>query len=190
MSDPVHVATVVRSRGNRGEVVVHCPGGHPERWRDLAAAHVGRDATRARSWKIERAWLHDGRLVMHFEGVTDIGTARSLVGHHVFIDRSELPALEDATWYACDLAGARVIDDRSGRLLGHVEDTISASAQDRLVVRTGSGAQVDVPLVRAIVRSVDAAAGCVRIDPPAGLMEENPAPGPGEPPVNGGGEMS
>ena len=48
-------------------------------------------------------------------------------------------------------------------------------AQDLLAVSTPSG-EVLVPFVKALVPSVDLAAGIVTVTPPAGLFEELPDP--------------
>jgi 16S rRNA processing protein RimM len=55
-------------------------------------------------------------------------------------------------------------------------------AQDLLIVKTPAG-EVMVPFVKAIVPSVDLAAGVVTVTPPAGLFEELPDEPDDEPPA-------
>ena len=99
MSELVHVATVVRSRGNRGEVAVDCPGGHPERWVNLTSVLCGAEAATTVRRSVQRAWLHGGRLVVHFAGVDSIDAAKQLVGLRLYLAETELPSLPAGSWY-------------------------------------------------------------------------------------------
>ena len=173
MSDLVHVGTVVRSRGIRGEVAVVCPAGHPERWVGLASALCGVDAEHTRRRAIERAWLHGRRLVVHFAGVASIQDATELVGCRLFLPEDELPVLPADSWYTFELVGVRVIN-MEDEDVGRVVDTLSGQGQDRMVIETLDGRRVEIPMVRAIISKVDLEARTVRIDPPEGLVAGEP----------------
>ena len=71
----------------------------------------------------------------------------------------------------------RRLPDGAAETLGEVVDLERGVAQDRIVVRTGSGRDVAVPFVAALVPEVDVEAGTVTLDPPGGLF---PGLGPAE----------
>jgi 16S rRNA processing protein RimM len=173
LSEPVHIATIVATRGNRGEVAAVCPSGHPERLVSLASALVQGSGSDLERRAVQRAWLHRRRLILHFRGVSSIADAESLVGRKVFLTEEELPRLPEGQYYTFRLVGAEVVD-RTGRQLGRVLDTEEAPAQDLLVVETMDGRTVSIPMAAAIVREIDVEAGRVVVDPPEGLLEGEP----------------
>ncbi|MGH8862591.1 MAG: ribosome maturation factor RimM, partial [Jatrophihabitantaceae bacterium] len=111
-----------------------------------------------------------GKLVVHFERIADRGAAEALRGVRLLVAAEERPPLDDPDdFYDTDLMGlaARTVD---GAGLGTVRDVLHAGGADYLVLDVG-GAEKLVPFVRAIVPTVDLAAGHVLIDPPEGLFE-------------------
>ncbi len=180
MEGSIHIATIVASRGNRGEVAAICPSGHPERLEGLLAAVLeARDGSR-RQVRLRRAWAHRGRLVVHLEGVDSIGEAETLVGSRLYVAEADLPGLPAGGFYTFRAVGARVVDT-AGRTLGRVVDTQEGPAQDLLVVERAGGGEALVPLIDAIVKKIDLEAGVVVVDAPEGLLE-------GEPVVAGDGQ--
>ena len=57
-----------------------------------------------------------------------------------------------------------------GTHLGMVSGVVLSDAQDRLVVTTDGGREVEVPFVDAIVGEVHPSLGHVVVDPPEGLF--------------------
>jgi 16S rRNA processing protein RimM len=167
------VATIVAARGNRGEVAAICPGGPPERMAGVAAVLLEDQAGGIAPRGLVRQWPHRGRWILHFEGVDSIAAAESLVGRRVFLAEEDLPELPPDHHYTFRLAGARVVDG-AGRLLGRVRDTQTGPAHDLLVVERPDGSEALVPMIRAIVRRIDEAAGEVEVDAPEGLLEGEP----------------
>ena len=61
MSELIHVGTVVRPRGNKGEVVVDCPGAHPERLVELDSFLLARTGEAPGAYPATmRIWLEPG----------------------------------------------------------------------------------------------------------------------------------
>jgi 16S rRNA processing protein RimM len=129
-------------------------------------------------------WTEDGRsfvvtltrpvaggLGARLSGVTTKEAADALRGLRLHADRAALPALPEDEFYHADLIGLAV-QDPGGALLGRVKAVLNHGAGDLLeVVPRGGGEAVLVPFTRAIVPTVDLAAGCLVVDPPAGLFE-------------------
>lgn len=108
--------------------------------------------------------------VLFLEGVSDRTSAESLIRAILLIDADSeaLPEEPDA-WYDHQLVGLKVL--RDGAQVGVVARVDHLPAQDLLAVKTESG-EVLVPFVKAIVPSVDVAAGTISVTPPLGLFEE------------------
>lgn len=124
---------------------------------------------------------HDGaRWFATFAEAPDRTSAEALSGLRLLVETdTEEPAEEDA-WYAHELTGlkAHLLEPgdgadggvAAGRLLGEVTGVEPGVAQDRLLVRTPDGQQVEVPFVAQLVPVVDPEAGIVLLDPPGGLF--------------------
>lgn len=101
-------------------------------------------------------------LVCAIEGVEDRDIARErLVGRHVAVPRSDLPAPEADEVYWSDLQGMAV-ETVDGAALGEVDHLIETGANDVLVVR-GDRERL-IPYTDAVVVQVDLAARRLRVD--------------------------
>ncbi|MBN9141302.1 MAG: ribosome maturation factor RimM [Micrococcales bacterium] len=118
----------------------------------------------------ELRW-YNGHPVAFFEGVDDRTAAESLVKAILWIDADIAEEQEPDAWYDHQLVGLRVL--RDGAEVGEVVRVEHLPAQDLLVVKTADR-EVLVPLVSAIVPTVDLAGGTVTVTPPAGLFEDLP----------------
>lgn len=172
---PFHVATIVTTRGIRGEVSATCPSGEPERLAKVRQVLLGsRDGKGdMEQVKVVGNWVHKGRWILRFADVTSMTAAEAFVGREVYLSEQDLPLLPENHVYTYQVVGARVVH-RDGRLLGTVRDTERGAAHDFLVVERCNGEEALVPMTRHIVLNLDAAAGVVTVDPPEGLLEGQP----------------
>jgi len=116
---------------------------------------------------VELKWFN-GHPVAFFEEATDRTIAETLVKAVLWIEVDPQEPQEEDAWYDHQLVGLAAYVE--GEKVGEVVRVDHLPAQDLLVVRTGT-AEVLVPFVKAIVKTVDVAAGRVEIDPPGGLFE-------------------
>ena len=107
---------------------------------------------------------HKDRLLIAFEGVEDADAARAYAGAVLYAPRERLP-LQEGEFFDADLVGC-VVAGVTGEVFGDVERVEHYPSSDMLVVNGRL-----VPMVSAIVRSVDTAARRIVIDPPAGLLD-------------------
>lgn len=116
----------------------------------------------------------NGSSVVFFDGVDDRDAAEGLVKAILWIDQDDTEEPEDDAWYDHQLTGLDVV--RDDVVVGRVIRVDHLPAQDLLIVRpasgSGSGSEIMVPFVSAIVPTVDIAAGRIIVTPPAGLFEE------------------
>ncbi|MEU8260588.1 ribosome maturation factor RimM [Micromonospora sp. NPDC048999] len=120
---------------------------------------------------VEFARMHQGRLLVAFEGVLDRDVAEALRGTLVGVDSAEVSPPEDPEeFHDHQLVGLAVVTP-AGERLGEVARIDHAPASDLLVLRRPEGRTALIPFVKAIVPEVDIAGGRVVVDPPDGLLD-------------------
>ncbi len=105
---------------------------------------------------------HGKSVIVHFDGVDDRDKAAVLVDCDVAIERAELPATEEGSFYWADLEGMKVVH-RDGTELGRVAYLLETGANDVLV--TTSDPERLIPfVVDKVILDVDLAAGVITVD--------------------------
>jgi 16S rRNA processing protein RimM len=168
------VGRVVRAHGVTGEVVVEVRTDDPDaRFAPGITLHArpARGGSQ-RSYVVESAREHGGRLLVRLDGVADRDAADALRGNDFLVDSTELPPIDDPDeFYDHQLEGLRVLTT-AGVQVGTVAEVLHTAAGELLAVRAeGDDAEVLVPFVSAIVTSVSLAERTIEIDPPEGLLE-------------------
>ena len=146
---------------------------------------LGRVYVETRGWlRVRRTETLAPGIVLPLSGVTSREGAEELRGLQVYAADSDLPPLEEGSFYYHDLRGLPVYSPR-GERLGEVRDVLDAGHQDLLIVNYGGGESF-VPLQAPYVEVTQSAGrpDAVRLseDTPAGLI----GPEPGEDPTGAG----
>lgn len=114
---------------------------------------------------------HGRGLLLNLEEVTDRSQAESMIGSDLFVCRSDLPILEEDTYYWFELVGLRVVDT-TGVLLGHLDGIIPTPGNDVYVVKgtqDGQPREWLIPAVGDVIREIDLQGRAMIVDPPEGL---------------------
>jgi len=168
--DTVVVGRIGRPHGVRGEVTIEVRTDDPD-LRFTPGAVLRTDPADRGPLTIEGGRWHRDVLLLALEGVESREAAELLRNTLLLVETTALPALDDPDdYYDHQLVGltARLTD---GTVLGEVV-AVSHEGGDLLVVqRPGDGGELLIPFVRAIVPTVDLAAGSLVVDPPEGLLE-------------------
>ncbi len=176
-NDWVIVAKIVRPRGLRGEVIAELLTDFPERFSERKRLFLLGPKQPPRAVELERHWLHQGRVVLHFSGIASMNDAETLRGLDVAIPKSERAPLEEGAAYIDELIGCVLFDSRSGTEVGEISQVDRGStATPLLIVETAASGQVLVPFVKAFAPKIDLAANRLSMELPEGLLELN-APG-------------
>lgn len=167
----VVVGRVAKAHGVTGELAVDVRTDSPEQRFAVGYALTARTRdTPARTVTVAAARAHSGRLLVRFEEVHDRAEAEALRGALLIADTADLPPTDDADeFYDHQLEGLAV-ELMDGTRVGTVREVLHSPGGESLVVDREAGEAL-VPFVRAIVPTVDIAAGRVVIDPPEGLLE-------------------
>lgn len=156
----VAVGRVGRPHGLRGEVRIDPMGGLPQGLRGYTRFHLGR-GDEIRPAEIVGHRSHGRFLLVKFAGVDTPEAARELTHATLYVERDEMPPLEEEEYYYADLIGCRVVDE-TGSDLGQVTDAFSTGAHDLAVVDC-QGREWMLPIVSEYVVSMDLGEGRVTV---------------------------
>lgn len=167
-ADRICLGAIGGAFGVRGEVRLKSFCAIPE---DIAA-YGALFTEDGRSFEVTLTGRISNGLSARLSGVTTREAAEALRGQRLHAARSALPSLPDDEFYHADLLGLDVFDT-GGALLGRVKAVLNHGATDLLELhRPGEAGTLLLPFTRAIVPTVDLAAGRIVADPPEGLLPE------------------
>lgn len=166
----VVVAEVLRSRGNRGEVIVRSQTDVPGRLENLRHASLRLADGADRQVEIENAWRHKDHWVLKLAGVDSIGDAETLAGADLWVPQDDRGALPDGEFFQSDLVGFALRDRRTKQALGRVEGWQQYGGPP-LMEANVDGREVLIPFVPAICYTVDLEARVIELEIPEGLLD-------------------
>jgi 16S rRNA processing protein RimM len=161
------IARIVGPHGNRGvcriasyaeSLAIYEPGGR-----------LFVEAPQARQPWLEVLWVkpHSKGALMAFRDVADREAAERLRGAALYIDKDQLPPLEEENYYWFELIGMEVYTP-DGRYLGRLESVVPTGSNDVYVVRNADRETL-VPALASVVKSVDTAQKRMEVVLPEGL---------------------
>ncbi|MBZ4021041.1 16S rRNA processing protein RimM [Rhodobacter sp. TJ_12] len=161
--DRVCVGAIAGAFGVRGEVRLKSFCTEPE---DIAAYGPLFTEDGARSFTVKLTRPVTGGLGARLSGVVTKEEGDALKGVTLWVDRDRLPSLPDDEFYHTDLIGLAV-HDTGGAVLGKVRAVQNFGAGDILeIYAPGRKTTLMLPFTRAVVPTVDLAAGKIVADPP------------------------
>jgi 16S rRNA processing protein RimM len=156
----LRIGRVVRAHGVRGALRVEPLTDFLDRFQaGLRVLVENRVLTVA---SIEEA---DGALLLRFHEIGDRSEAEKLAGAYLTLPLSQARSLPRDHFYHFELVGMRVLEASSERELGRVAEVLTYPANDVLRV-DGPRGELLVPMVKAVVRSVDKARKRILVDMP------------------------
>ena len=124
---------------------------------------------RNREINLELNWVksHTGTPLISFKGVTDRDQAEALIGAELFIPQTELPELDDDTYYWFELIGIEVYTTED-EYLGRIASILPTGSNDVYVVKDQKK-EIMVPALESVVIDIDLEHKRMRVDLPEGL---------------------
>ncbi|MDM7256134.1 MAG: ribosome maturation factor RimM [Paracoccus sp. (in: a-proteobacteria)] len=169
MADRIVVGAIAGAFGVHGEVRLKSFTTEPA---DIAKYAPLYTEDGARRFEVKLTRPVTGGLGARLSGVTTREQADALKGVTLWADREKLPSLPDDEFYHADLIGLEVVDT-GGVVLGRVRAIHNHGAGDILeIFGPGRSQTLLLPFTRAVVPTVDVAAGRIVADPP----EEDDSP--------------
>jgi 16S rRNA processing protein RimM len=164
------IARAVRTRGLKGEVVADILTDFPERFEKVQRLFAIAPDGKRRQLTLESHWFQNDRIVLKFDGFTDVDKAKELVGSDFALPEAERVELGADEYYDWELEGCTV-ETISGSLIGKVVQVMRTGGVELLVVESDARREILIPMVAAIVREIDIAHKKILIDPPEGLLD-------------------
>ena len=180
MASFLHIGTIRRAHGLRGQVKVALDDAESEVFAHIAHIWVSADASPGsgkdaagdlKKWPLREARsLESGLYLVTLEGVGDRSAAEALQLRDVYAARAELPELAEDEVYQADLVGCEVVLP-GGAAVGTVSAIEQMNGNFLLVVERPGREAALVPMVPAMITDIDLTARRVEIDPPEGLLD-------------------
>jgi len=167
----VCVGVVTGPHGVQGAVRIKSFTEMPE---DVARYGPLGDESGARCFELRLIGAGKGVVLARLSGVDDRNQAEALRGQRLYLPRSALPQPDAEEYYHADLIGLEaVLGD--GKPVGRVRAIHDFGAGDTLELERPGAPPVMVPFTRAVVPSIELAAGRLVLDPPPGLLDGDAA---------------
>lgn len=161
----IQVGKISNIHGNKGEVKVIPLVDNIERFNELEEVYLGLDKVLT---KIDDVAYSKGQVIINFQGVKDVETAKSLIGKFLWIDIKDAKKDEDA-YFLFEIIGLKVLDTED-REIGKIKDILQTGANDVYVVKQDEKEHL-IPAVKEIVKKIDLEKKIMIIDPIEGLIE-------------------
>ncbi|MBK9063085.1 MAG: 16S rRNA processing protein RimM [Acidobacteria bacterium] len=167
--DRVVIGRVVKPHGLKGEVVVEVLTDFPERFSEGLRVRLSGGAHEVREVRIAAARPHQDRVLLTFEGISDVSAAATLRNAELSVNAQDVAPRPDGFVYHWEIEGAEAFDEKGSRL-GRVSSLADAGGRPILVLETVRGER-EVPFTAPIVVSVDVARKRIVLNPPPGLLD-------------------
>jgi 16S rRNA processing protein RimM len=167
----VCLGVVTGPHGVQGAVRIKSFTQAPE---DIARYGPLTDEAGDRRFELSLIGAAKGVVLARLSGIEDRDQAEALRGLRLHLPRAALPQTEAEEYYHADLIGLEaVLGD--GTRVGRVRAIHDFGAGDTLELARPGASPVMVPFTRAVVPTIEHAAGRLVLDPPPGLLDESKA---------------
>ncbi|WP_373235780.1 ribosome maturation factor RimM [Cohaesibacter celericrescens] len=166
--DKICIAQIGAAHGIRGEVRIKLFSDDPA---SLTQYGPLQTADGSQRFKITSARASKTIYVCRIKGVSDRNDVEALNGTLLYVDRDQLPELEEEEFYHSDLIGLEARLD-TGDALGSIVAVHDFGAGELLDIAPKRGKGFYVPFTREAVPIIDLTGGFVTVVPPEGLLED------------------
>jgi 16S rRNA processing protein RimM len=153
---------IVAPYGLKGWVKIEPYSADPDSLSVYSAWWVGKNQDWRELKVAESVRRHGASLLARFEGCVERDAALALKGCELALRREALPQSGDNEFYWVDLVGLKVVNVR-GEELGLVAELFENGAHPVMRVVAGETERL-LPFVEHVVRQVDMAEGCIRVE--------------------------
>ena len=166
------VGVITASHGVRGQIRVKSFTASPE---DIAAYVPLTDAGGGTEYRLQWVGQAKGVLLAKVEGVRDRDAADALRGVELFVERDQLPQIEDGdVFYYADLIGlSAVLPD--GKPYGTVKALHDFGAGNMIEFKLKGSGDILLPFTKEVVPEINLDAGWVTVEPPEMFGDPEPA---------------
>jgi 16S rRNA processing protein RimM len=115
--------------------------------------HVVPRSGQEQDYEINWAKSHSKVDLLSLKGIETRDQAQALIGSELFIEKAQLPNVEEGSYYFFDLIGMEVFEV-DGKYLGLLESIIQTGSNDVYVVKHNDN-EILIPALETVVREID-----------------------------------
>lgn len=168
----IETGEIVTVFGIKGEVKVYPWADYPEFLEEFDTFYIQKNKMKYEAMKAESVRTQKNMVIIKFEGIDTVETARLLVGKTLYLDRDEIE-LEEGSYFVADLIGCTVIDDGKDEVIGNVVAVDNYGASDVYTIRNNEGEEFYFPAVEEFLVSTDIEAKEIRVKVIEGMFGED-----------------
>lgn len=161
------IGRIVGVHGLKGNLKVYSYAESPAVFCSGSLIFIKNEDDRILSYSIVGVKPRKRIVLLSLDGVSTVDMAKELIGAGLFIERAQLPELEEGTYYWHDIIGLSVFATDED-YLGRVDSIISTGSNDVFVVKN-SDKEILIPALESVVLEIDFKRKMMRIDLPEGL---------------------
>ena len=166
------VGVITKPHGLKGEVNVFPTTEDPGRFRELEEVIlVSRDGKSRQTCTIEHVHFVKKFVIVKFKGFDSIESVERYRSCPLMVPREMATPLAEGEYYISDMIGIAVIDEETGKELGHVKDVIKTGANDVYEMTDADGKSIMIPAIKDCIRSIDVENGVMHIHVMKGLLD-------------------
>jgi len=167
----IAIGKIVGVHGIKGNLKVRSYAESLSAFQAGAALLVKSDRGGEKSYRIKWAQPHAKGILLAFERIDNRSQAEALVGSELLIAKSQLPELEEGTYYWSDLIGLSVFS-KDEAYLGRITAVMPTGSNDVYVIENthqGGRLEVLIPALQSVVLDIDLEKRVMIVDLPEGL---------------------
>lgn len=149
----VVVGRVLGTHGTNGQLRVQVQSDIPHRFDAGEVLYLEEKPHRIAS----SAPFRSGQMLVHFQEVNTLSTARPMVGEWLTAPEVEAPPLAEGDYFHYQIIGLRTITE-DGEELGQVREIISTGSNDVYLVSNGN-AEILIPAIAEVIREINLGEG-------------------------------
>jgi len=154
-SDFLAIGKIVGAHGIRGEIKVQSHAEDNTFFQPGRVLRVHREGGADATFRATGCRPHKRNILLTLAGVDSRGKAEELIGFDIWISKTDLPELEEGTYYWFEMIGLDVYTDKD-EYLGRLESIFPTGSNDVYVVRNPhTSAEKLIPALRSVVAEVD-----------------------------------
>lgn len=146
--DLIKIAKIVSAHGLNGEVKIFPYTDDLNGFKEYNEIYIDGEELEIISQKIASKFI-----VLKLKGFDYIDDVKRLIDKDVFIDKAQMPSLEEGEYYIHELIGMEVFSE-ADEFIGTVKDVMETSANHVLVV-DHDGKEALIPFVKAFIKELD-----------------------------------
>ena len=165
------VGKIIGSHGVNGNLKIRSYAESESLFKPGKSILVIRTGHIEKKYSIQWVKPHGKSMLLSLKGIEDRDAADRLVGAGVFIERDELPELEEGSYYWIDIIGLSVFST-DDQYVGRIESIMPTGGNDVYVVKNhdkNDDHEILIPAIESVVLNIDLKNKIMRVDLPEGL---------------------